>query len=90
MKPVVVCLTKGVLQEFCSGLWVCTFADFQVNRVIDVLGQFLAASSLFKNKPLEMKHQHRRQLLQSHSPTNLDLMDRDKRGTNDVQSESTL
>lgn len=78
------------MHEFFSGLRVCTFADFQVNRVIDVLGQFLAASGLFKNKPLEMKHQHRRQLLQSHSPANLDLMDRDKRGTNDEQSENTL
>lgn len=53
-----------------------TFADFQVNRVLDVLGQFLAAASLFKDKALEMKHQHRRQLLQGHSPTDLDLMGR--------------
>lgn len=50
------------------------FADFQINRVINVLGQFLAASSLFKNKSLEMEHQHRGQLFQSHPPTDLNLL----------------
>ncbi len=54
---------SGIMQQ------LVTFADFQVNGVIDVLGQFLAASSLLKNKSLEMKHQHRGQLLQSHPPT---------------------
>lgn len=52
---------------------VHTFADFQVNGVINVLDQFLAASSLFKNKSLEMEHQHRGQFLQSHPPTDLNL-----------------
>lgn len=55
-----------------------TFADFQVNGVIDVLGQFLAASGLFKHEALEMKHQHRRQLLQGHSPADLNLAGRNK------------
>lgn len=56
-----------------------TFADFQVNRVINVLGQFLAAPSLLKNKSLEMEHQHRRQLLQSDPPADLNLEVRAKR-----------
>ncbi len=72
---------SGIMQQ------LVTFADFQVNRVINVLGQFLAASSLLKNKSLEMKHQHRGQLLQSHPPTDLNLKTRTKR-QNEVQSQN--
>lgn len=39
-----------------------TFADFQVNRVVDVLAQLLAASSFFKHEAFQMEHQHRGQL----------------------------
>lgn len=79
----VVCVktVSSVSQQVGSGRVVrgwFTFADFQVNGVIDVLGQFLAASGLFKHKALEMKHQHRRQLLQGHSPTDLNLAGRNK------------
>lgn len=61
-----------------SRVRVHTFADFQVNGVINVLGQFLAASSLLKNKSLEMEYQDRGQLLQSHPPTDLNLKTRTK------------
>lgn len=70
------CCVLDSMQGFIGDQVQCgrfTFADFQVNRIIDVLGQFLAASSLFKHKALEMKHQHWRQLLQGHSPTDLNL-----------------
>ena len=59
-------------------MWFHTFADFQVNGVINVLGQFLAASSLFKDESLEMEHQHRGQLLQSYPPTDLNLKTKTK------------
>lgn len=76
-----------------SALLILTFADFQINRVINVLGQFLAASSLFKNKSLEMEHQHRGQLFQSHSPTDLNLKKKQKKQEkqqNEMQSENVL
>lgn len=51
-----------------NGLWRLfsdsrTFADLQVYRVINVLDQFLTASSLLKDKSLEVEHQHWRELL---------------------------
>lgn len=45
-----------------SGFRIYTFADFQVNGVVDVLTQLLAASSFFKHKSFQMEHQHRGQL----------------------------
>lgn len=72
LTPLLLCAGQcAVFDQVSCGRF--TFADFQVNGVIDVLGQFLAASRLFKHKALEMKHQHRRQLLQGHPPTDLDL-----------------
>lgn len=50
-----------------------TFADFQINGVVDVLAQFLAASGFFKDKALQMEHQHGGQLFQRHSPADLNL-----------------
>lgn len=66
-----------------------TFADFKVNRVFNVLDQFLAASSLFKNKSLEMEHQHRGQFFQSHPPTDLNLKTRTKNTKKNTCSEKT-
>lgn len=52
---------------------MCTFANLQVHRVINVLDQLLTAAGLLKDKPLEVEHENRRKLFQSHSSADLDL-----------------
>lgn len=50
-----------------------TFTDLQINRVINILDQFLTSTGLLKNKSLEVKHQHWRKLFKSHSPADFNL-----------------
>lgn len=74
-----------------------TFTDLQINRVINILDQFLTSTGLLKDKSFEVKHQHWRKLFKSHSPADLNLKaEKDKEGKeselniNTSQSESNL
>lgn len=53
---------EGIHRCWCAAGRIDTFADFQINGVVNVLAQLLAASSFFEHKPFQMEHQHGGQL----------------------------
>lgn len=80
---------KAVESKSC-GVLGRTFTDFQINGVVDILAQFLAASGFFKHEALQMEHQHGGQLFQRHPSTDLNLNPQRNKHTGDMKSGNTL